>query len=229
MAPNKEQVRTLSRLLREFHEFQKILHQDNPRFIEFVEEDLVDPLHQSRPEFHRCRIELLDIAPGFPIAHRNEKGHVIAVQLRPITADQIQHNKVFSYATAAMKKVSRDLPRNLLLGCGNNPTSICYHYPTDIKEFERTCREYFDRDGDADIIINQHKNDILNNRHHHHSGYITIDPNIVMNPTLIAEFGEYKLPFLPSNHFSLIESEGIYLEDCKYYQEEEKRLLINKV
>ena len=50
-----------------------------------------------------------------------------------------------------------------------------------------------------------------------------------MNPTLIAEFGECKLPFLPSNYFSLIESEGIYLEDCKYYQEEEKRVLINKV
>ena len=226
--PTLKQIQTLRDLLVEFYLFQKEHYKNDKRFLQFVEENLKDPLNENRSEFHSSRLELLDIADEFPVAHRNDEGKVVAVQLRPITKSEIIPSKVVSYASAAKNLVDEDLPRKLLLGCGNNPTSVCFHYPTIMNNFSRCCRDYFQCETDSNIIINQVEKDLEDNIHHHHNGFITIDPNIVMNPTVVAEFGEWKLPFLPDNYFDSVENEGIYLGTCKYYKEEEKRILRKK-
>lgn len=236
--PTQYQIKTLKGLLVEFYKFQKQHYKSHQTILEFVEESLKDPLKESCPEFHSSRLELLDIDEGFPVAHRDENGHVIAIQLRPITANEISSPKVVSYSTAAKKLVEKDLPRKLLLGCGNNPTSVCFHYPPNMDEFARCCKSFANESVDSscgetadewsESIIKQHNTENLEGHFHHHRGYITIDPNIVMNPTVIAEFGEWRLPFLPDNHFDLVEDEGIYLGNCKYYKEEKDRVLKKK-
>ena len=224
--PSEHQLKLLKKLLLDFYIFQKEHHQDNKRTLEFLDENIKDPLYEACPEFHRCKIDLLDIESGFPIAHRNEKNQVYAIQLRPITLEQTQTKGIPTYADIAKKKKSEDMPRKILLGCGNNPTSVCFHYPTNMDEFSKCCKDYFEGDDTwRDLIIEQQKQEIQFGHYHHHHGYITIDPNIVMNPTIVSEFGELRLPFLPNNYFDSIEDEGINLERKKFYECEKQRLL----
>lgn len=87
----------------------------------------------------------------------------------------------------------------LIIGCGNNPTS-------DVYRDERYRHMYGD---------------------HSHTGYATIDPDIEMNPTIVAYFGYGELPqeILPPQ-FTEIECEGIRLEGSHFYDQERERLLV---
>ena len=115
-----------------------------------------------------------------------------------------------------------------MLGCGNNPTSVCYHSPTNMDHFKKCCREFFKEKIYSSIIIKQKEDELDENYHHDHSDYITIDPNIVMNPTIISEFGYWKLPFLPDNYFDCVHSEGIYLDKSEFYNIEKNRIMKKK-
>ena len=61
---------------------------------------------------------------------------------------------------------------------------------------------------------------------HCHNDSVTINPDIDMNPTIIAHWAFEPMPFLPDNHFKNIEEEGILLNDLPYYWSEKERLLI---
>ena len=237
MAPTHQQISSLKGFLLEFYQYQRKHYETNDdNILSYIDNSLKDPLKESQPEFHRCLSERLDIAEGFPIAHRNEKGDVIAVQLRPITADQIQNTISCSYADATKKLVASDLPKKILLGCGNNPTSVCFHFPYQKDRFRRCCNDfakemccddnYETPESWSKTIISQKEKEVEKNHIHLHEDYITIDPNIVMNPTVVGEFGEWCLPFLPNNYFECIHMEGISLEKTKIFKEEEARILV---
>jgi len=220
--PTSQQLTILKGFLIEFYKFQAEIYKDNERMLGFINKYIKDPLLEQQPEFHRCNLELLDIEDGYPIAHFNEKKQIYAIQLRSITPKEIKNRKITSYAD--MVKI-REYPKKLLLGCGNNPTSVCYHYPTNMEHFKKCCREFFEEKIYSSIIIDQKEDELEEDYHHHHNDYITIDPNIVMNPTIISEFGQWKLPFLPDNYFESIDSEGIYLDKSEFFNFEKNRIL----
>ena len=120
----------------------------------------------------------------------------------------------------------RPLKKNmLLLGCGNNPTSICYREPTNMIEWEQSCRDYFKENSAWGERIIAQKYDTIKQTHIHEE-YDTIDPNITMNPTVIGHFGNTEMPFLKSNSYTSIEQEGITLKSLHYFQSEYNRLII---
>ena len=166
-----------------------------------------NPINYYDHNFHNLRLEHLEISEGYPIAWRNKEGKVMFVQLRPITSEK---NK-------------------LLLGCGNNPTSICYHYPMS-SEFEKECISFGGKcSGDntwAKMIISQTLREQESGLIHTHEGYTTIDPNPVMNPDIVGLFGWYKIPseLIPDGSMSEIYSEGISLDSCRYTDDEYKRI-----
>tara|TARA_Y100000991_G_C21959429_1_gene343696 strand:+ start:372 stop:1031 length:660 start_codon:yes stop_codon:yes gene_type:complete len=173
----------------------------DPMEQKFLDEFIDDPLQIKIHNFHKNRIEKLTIDEGYPVEWKNEDGKTIFVQLR-----KIDKNK-------------------LLLGCGNNPTSICYNYPID-KDFEKECHSFFCYEEWAKCIIRQTYNDLSKGDYHLHGDYITIDPNITMNPTIVGFFGWYKIPedLIPSNSLIDIHSEGIILNGLKNYESEYLRL-----
>lgn len=203
----KEQIKLLKIYLIEFSETHlKYLPKDlnTERYRNFIKKDIEDPLGEKEDKtFHKCRVEYLDISPGYPICHRNMKNEIYAIQLRPLQKNM------------------------LLLGCGNNPTSICYREPTNMVEWEQSCIDYFEKDeGWAAAIIGQKYDDIDYGYTHIHEEYDTIDPNVTMNPTVIGHFGDTEMPFLKSNSYYSIEEEGITLANSKYFQSEYNRLII---
>ena len=217
--PSKGQILLLEEYLRElylnklksFEKLDSFEKYKNSSYIDWLKLQVENPLNIGTDRFHANRVELLDIEEGFPIAHRNERGEVIGVQLRPITDNQ-KVKKGSSWSDIAKKNIL--LPRKLLIGCGNNPTTICYHFPHDKKEYINACREYFM--DDAKIIIKQAERDWETGKNHLHRDYITLDMNISMNPTVVAEFSENKLEFLPEKYFEIIAQEGISLPNkCK--------------
>ena len=220
--PTLHQLKLLKEYLTEFYKFQAQYYKDDERMLGFIKKNIIDPLLEQQPEFHRCNLNLLDIEDGYPIAHFNEKNQIYAVQLRSITTKEIKNKKITSYADAVKTK---EYPKKLLLGCGNNPTSVCYHYPTNMEHFKKCCREFFEEKIYSSIIIDQKEDELEEDYHHHHNDYITIDPNIAMNPTIISEFGQWKLPFLPNNYFESIDCEGIYLDESKFFNVEKNRVL----
>ena len=171
----------------------------------FLNDFIEDPLQIKIHNFHRTRIDKLSIDDGYPVEWKDENGKTIFVQLRKIDKEK------------------------LLLGCGNNPTSISYHYPID-KDFEKECFSYFEDVEYAKIILKQLKDDLNEGHIHTHNEYITIDPNLAMNPTIVGFFGWYKIPeeLIPSNSLKEINSEGIILEGLKNYEEDFLRLTGNK-
>jgi len=170
----------------------------------FIKKEIDDPFGEKEQNtFHKCRVEYLDISPGYPICHRNMKNEIYAIQLRPLQKNM------------------------LLLGCGNNPTSICYREPINMVEWEESCRDYFKENPRwVEGLIRQKYNDIDYGHTHIHEEYDTIDISITMNPTVICHFGDTELPFLKSNSYERIEQEGIYLEKTKYFQSEYNRLIL---
>ena len=166
-----------------------------------------NPINYYDHNFHNLRLEYLEISEGYPIAWKNSEGKVMFVQLRPITGEK---NK-------------------LLLGCGNNPTSICYHYPMS-SEFEKECISFGGKcSGDntwAKMIISQTLREQESGMVHTHEGYTTIDPNPAMNPDIVGLFGWYKIPseLIPDGSMKEIYSEGISLDSCRYTDDDYKRI-----
>lgn len=199
---SSEQIETLQQFLIEFYEgiipvdsgevgFAKPLDQ------RFINEFIDDPLRLKEHNFHKNNLDHLKIDKGFPKAWRDDSGKIIFIQLRNIDKDK------------------------LLIGCGNNPTSICYHLPMD-PEFDKECYSYSDgNEWWAKQIISQHKTD-----NHEHLEYITMDPNVTMNPTIIGFFGWYEIPeeLIPQNSISDIDFEGISLDSLRYTQSEYYKL-----
>lgn len=199
---SSEQIETLQQFLIEFYEgiipvdsgevgFAKPLDQ------RFLNEFIDDPLRLKEHNFHKNNLDHLKIDKGFPKAWRDDSGKIIYIQLRNIDKDK------------------------LLIGCGNNPTSICYHLPMD-PEFEKECYSYSEgNEWWAKQIISQHKTD-----NHEHLEYITMDLNVTMNPTIIGFFGWYEIPeeLIPQNSISIIDFEGISLDNLRYTQSEYYKL-----
>jgi hypothetical protein len=223
--PTPSQLKLLKEFLIEFYKFQAEFYKDDERMLGFIKKNIMDPFLEQEPEFHRSNLELLNIEDGYPIAHFNEKNQIYAIQLRSITPKEIKNRKITSYADVV--KI-REYPKKLLLGCGNNPTSVCYHYPTNMEQFKKCCKMFFKEECYSNIIIEQKEDELKYDEHHDHSDYITIDPNIVMNPTIISEFGQWMLPFLPNNYFESIDHEGICLENAQFYNFEKNRVMKKK-
>ena len=207
--PTEEQLAKLKELLVEFYKgiepvLAKSFGQEcfEPLEQRFLDELIDDPLNLKEHGFHKTNTDLLSIDFGYPIAYRNEKNKIVAIQLR-----KCHSNK-------------------LLLGCGNNPTSICYHTPVS-KDFNKECHSF--GKGDewwSKTIIKQHEDQLARGKNHTHEEYTTIDCNIVMNPTIISFFGWYKLPsvLLQDNSISEICTEGIILTQLRYFTSEYERL-----
>ena len=205
MTPTNKQIELLVKYLALFWDRHKQQVQgDTPIkqiYLDSVEKRCRDPLGLNNPRFHRIRLEFLDIHEGYPIAHFDKSGNIYAVQLRPITK------------------------KKLLLGCGNNPTTICYHEPHNINEWSQCCYECFSNNRPwATMLINQKKHETIIGEDHYHKEYDTMDPMIEMNPTIVGFFGEDKHSYLLDNSFDTLLMEGITLENTKYFDEEYKRL-----
>lgn len=203
--PTDEQMRLLNSYMKQFWMRQLEKCKNNKNIIDksFLEEYVNDPLSLNQPKFHCLNPDNLDIAEGYPIAYRDQDG-IIAVQLRPI-----KHKK-------------------LLLGCGNNPTSICFHEPHNINLWKHECNCYSNDPEWAQLIIQQKLNENKCKKFHYHKGYTTIDPNIVMNPDVVGFFGDEILDCIPSDFFDSISTEGIMLNSCKFYDTEVMRVIKNK-
>ena len=175
-----------------------------PLGINFINDMVSDPLNLKEHNFHKTDLSLLNIDDGYPKAYRDCDGKIVAIQLR-----ECKLNKI-------------------LIGCGNNPTSICYHCPSSL-DYNKECISFGQLNGGqwwSDTIISQHEQDLEDGITHLHSEYITIDCNITMNPTIITFFGWYKLPveLLPDNSIEEICFEGINLSGAKYFKHDYERL-----
>lgn len=124
----------------------------------------------------------IDIKRGYPKYYYNQNG-IYAIQLRPISNKE----------------------RTLIIGCGNNPTSLYYHYPYKNCNISNKCRC---------------------EKNHLHKGCVTIDPDISMNPTIVSMFGKTKLTFLKDSSFDRILTENLNISHFKSFKKEKKRLLI---
>ena len=202
--PSQEQLDKLESYLKEFYSgivpTEPIDGWSSPMNQEFLNELIEDPLQINIHNFHKTNTDFLTIDEGFPIAYRNDQGKIIAIQLRKIDSDK------------------------LLLGCGNNPTSVCYHFPLST-DFEKECISYAPSKWWSDTIIKQTKSEFENGNHHIHDGYITIDPSISMNPTIVTYFGWYEIPneLIKKNSIDNIYQEGIDLSGLpKFIYEYEK-------
>lgn len=177
-----------------------------PMLQEYLDEYVNDPFQEKVHKFIRMDFSKLHIDVGYPRPYYNEKGDIIAIQLRAIDKKKI------------------------LLGCGNNPTSIAYHKSVMKQVHDDTYRDYVGKDNKewADLIIKQKDEERDCNFHHEHNDYITINPDISMNPTIVTFFGWYKMPkeLLPSNYFEEIIDEGIDLENMRYYSHDYNRIII---
>ena len=180
----------------------KYNYKQNQIYLNHIEKNINNPFNIHSSNFHKCRIEFIDIENGYPIAHRNSDGDIYAIQLRPLQK------------------------KKLLLGCGNNPTTICYRSTTILKEWAAECMNAFKDNPEWVIrLISQYINDIKSNITHNHDEYDTIDPQIEMNPTIIGFFGEDKMPFLKDNFYEAIDSEGICLDSSYFYDDEYYRII----
>lgn len=169
---------------------------------EYYEKHIKDPFNYKTSDFHKCNLDHIDIAPGFPKAYRNDNGDIYAIQLRPLT------NKY------------------LLLGCGNNPTTVCYHNPINMTEWSDNCMTCFkDMPEWGKGLIEQQLRLNKYGETHIHEGYDTIDPQVEMNPTIIGFFGDTKMPFIKDNSYDIIELEGICLGKTLFFDDEYTRII----
>ena len=103
----------------------------------------------------------------------------------------------------------------LIIGCGNNPTSKIY----------KKSKETYDLVFKKFKNLNQYNSIISRIEHedHCHNDAITIDIDLTMNPTIVADFGKYELSFLPNNQYDKIIFEGL---DLNYLRQ--TNLIIDK-
>lgn len=102
----------------------------------------------------------------------------------------------------------RPIPENCriaVVGCGNKPLADSGGYPlfSDVVQDEES--EKYQRE-------------------HKHPGAVTINPDLAFNPTLVAFFGEQKIPMLKSGELDLIVIEGTHIIDSPIGREELQRL-----
>ena len=155
-----------------------------------IDKDYICPINCKKSKLYQIDFNKLNIdyKNHYPKYYYNKNG-IYAIQLRPI----LPHEK------------------DLIIGCGNNPTSLYYHYP-------------YSKERKIEMRRNGYK--CCNCKNHLHKNCITIDPDISMNPTIVTMFGKCNLPFLPSNRFDNIEIEGINLNYLPNFISEKNRLLV---
>ena len=149
----------LSNMYKNIYDNIKQNNIDKKKILELIN----DPLQLKGDDIHKNRIQLLKIDDDYPVEWKNECGHTIFVQLRKINKNR------------------------LLVGCVNNPTSLCYwNHPENIN-------------------------------FHHHNKYITIDSCVNMNPTIVGFFNLYKIPekLIPSNSLIDIHTENLFMNDYR--------------
>lgn len=204
-SPSQEQLNSVFELNQEYWNRLRDLGKKSSVLmdISFIKRRCKDPHGKQNSKFNRLDESKLVIDIGYPIAHRNENGELIGIQLREIKPREVE----------------------LVIGCGNNPTSVCYHFPTH-RDFVSICHESFPSINYAELIVDQCFNDLKSGNTHCHYGAVTINPEIEMNPTIIGHWAFEPMPFLPDNHFKHIEEEGITLTNLQYYWSERERLLI---
>lgn len=201
--PTKFQLRTLWLYSKKMYEGIEVKN-DEPLEQKWLDEYIKCPFGDDSTEYHKIDVSKLKIAFGFPRAFYNKAGKIIAIQLRPILKE-----------------------KHLVIGCGNNPTTPAYNDNLSKEEHDKLCKKYLQHDmGFAKLIIEQ-RDDERKSGVHNHEGAITINPDVNMNPTIVAFFGWYEMPkeLLPSDHFDTIESEGIDLTGLPFFNSDCNRIL----
>jgi hypothetical protein len=200
--PTPVQIQLLLNYCREFYEGLEPEKNSCDGFADpidprFISEILKDPLGTKQHNFHAMRIQYLSIDKEYPKAFRDKNGKIIFIQLREIKDDD---NK-------------------LLIGCGNNPTTICYHQPID-PNIEKECIDFGGIDFAQNVLPG------IYDENHCHDEYITMDPNPAVNPTIIGFFGWYEIPeeLIKPNSLIEIVSEGISSENLKNFHSEHYKL-----
>lgn len=157
----------------------------------YIDYNYICPIDLKKSKLYKIDFSKLtiDYDNNYPKYYYNQNG-IYAIQLRPI----LPHEK------------------KIIIGCGNNPTCLYYHYP-------------FSEERKKEMKKNKYKN--CNCKNHLHPNCVTIDPNISMNPTIITMFGKCNLPFLNNYSFESIETEGVNLDYFPYFKLEKNRLLIS--
>jgi hypothetical protein len=102
-----------------------------------------------------------------------------------------------------LRKINHDL-KKLIIGCGNQPTSKIYH--NTIETHQLIDEMNFNPIQEKNIKFRLQEED------HCHNDAITIDIDITMNPTIVADFGKHKLLFLRDHNYDEIIFEGISKE-----------------
>jgi hypothetical protein len=202
-SPTKKQLQTLWNYAKEM--YKGIKEEDNkPLEQKWLNEYIKYPFGINISEYHKTDVSKLKIASGFPRAFFNKEGKLIAIQLRPLQGE-----------------------KQLVIGCGNNPTTPAYNSLCSKEEHDKLCKEYFRNDRKFAELIIQQRDDERKSGIHNHEGAITINPDVNMNPTIVAFFGWYEMPeeLLPSNHFDDIESEGIDLRGMPFFKSDYERIV----
>ena len=202
VSPTANQIKLLEKYCREFYDGLEPETNSNDGYADpidpiFINDILKDPLGLNQHNFHAMRTQYLSIDEGYPKAFRNNDGKIIFIQLREIKENE---NK-------------------LLVGCGSNPTTICYHYPIDPNiKFE--CEDFGGKEFAENVLPRIYE------ENHCHYEYITIDPNPALNPTIIGFFGWYEIPeelIMPNSLIEIV-SEGISIEGLKNFKSEHYKL-----
>ena len=155
-----------------------------------IDQNYITPLSIRYNKLFDIDFSKLTIDPGYHRYYYDNQGYIWAIQLREIKQE-----------------------KKLLIGCGNNPTSIYYNYPLAESRTK---------------LVNNHS--IYSNNYscckdHLHQDCITIDSDLGMNPTFVTSFGKKKLYFLKDHSFDSIEMEGLDISYFPYFNSEKKRIL----
>jgi hypothetical protein len=212
-APTQEQLALLREMsitfwkdvMDEYHDQVKLGFND---FIElhYIKGFIADSLQTNTGQFYKTNVEKLTIDVGFPKAHYTENGRISFIQLREC-----------------------DLKlRKLIIGCGNNPTTIFFHKRGKVLSLMElgALKGQFDNVYGANNPLCEKLWKRHQRENHLHHDAITCDVEVGMNPTFIgfAFIRGRPLP-LPDHHFTKIFEEGITLEGLMGYNEENLRLL----
>lgn len=163
------------------------------KYNHYINNDYITPLNSQKTDLFKINFEKLniDIQNGYPKYYyhsKDGKDVIYAIQLRPILKHETK----------------------IVIGCGNNPTSLYYNVPYCNKR---------------NIELKKLNIKKCSCKTHLHENCVTIDPDISMNPTIITMFGKCKLEFLKSHSFKKIETEGVNLNYFSDYKNEKRRLL----
>jgi len=211
--PTQEQLALLHKLsttfwegvMDEYHDQDK-LGQTDFMELHYIKNFIADSLQTNTARFFKTNVEKLTIDVGFPKPHYTANGRISFIQLRECDLNL----------------------RKLIIGCGNNPTTILFHTCGKVLSLMElgALKGQFDNVYGAgnplcETLWKRHQRE----NHLHHDA-ITCDVEVGMNPTFVgfAFIQGRPLP-LPDHHFTKIFEEGITLEGQSGYIEENSRLL----